>query len=98
MNNLLTVEEVKNYLEIEQQQLEHYITQGKLQAYKIGGTFLRFRKEDVLNLRFEIQPSSGGKKKRPGVLAKVADFWRFNNFYILSLLIVGAAIYFILRA
>lgn len=98
MNNLLTVEEVKNYLEIEQQQLEHYITQGKLQAYKIGGTFLRFRKEDVLNLRFEIQPSSGGKKKRPGVLAKAADFWRFNNFYILSLLIVGAAIYFILRA
>lgn len=99
MNNLLTVEEVKNYLAIEQQQLEHYIAQGKLQAYKIGGTFLRFRKEDVLNLRFEIQPSSpAGKKKRPNLLAKAADFWRFNNFYILSLLIVGAAIYFILRA
>lgn len=99
MNNLLTVEEVKNYLAIEQQQLEHYIAQGKLQAYKIGGTFLRFRKEDVLNLRFEIQPSGErAKKKRPGVFSKIADFWRFNNFYILSLLIVAAAVYFILRA
>ncbi len=97
MNNMLTVEEVKNYLSIEQQQLEQYISQGKLQAYKIGGTFLRFRKEEVLNLRFQIQPASGKKKSGSGFFSKIADFWRFNNFYILSLLIVGAAIYFVMR-
>ncbi len=97
MNNMLTVEEVKNYLSIEQQQLEQYIAQGKLQAYKIGGTFLRFRKEEVLNLRFQIQPASAKQKNGPGVFSKIADFWRFNNFYILSLLIVGAAIYFVMR-
>ena len=100
MNNLLTVEEVKNYLAVEQQELERYIAQGKLQAYKIGGTFLRFRKEEVLNLRFEIQPSSPrrGVKKSAGFFSHITDFWRFNNFYILSTLAVAAALYFILRA
>lgn len=91
MNNMLTVEEVKNYLDIEQKELEHYIGQGKLQAYKIGGTYLRFRKEEVLNLYLEIVPSVR-KKKKPSVFSKIADFWRFYNFYIISILLVGLVV------
>lgn len=86
MNSLLSIEEVKNYLQIEQEEIERYITQGKLHAYKIGGTYIRFRKEEVLNLRLEVGPKK--KKNRPPLLARIADFWRFNNFYIVSLILI----------
>jgi excisionase family DNA binding protein len=84
---MLTVEEVKNFLGVSQDDIEKYLKQGKLNAYKIGGTYLRFRKEEVINLRQEILPR---KKTSPSVslFSRVADFWRFNNFYILSLILV----------
>ena len=87
MNNLLSAEEVKRYLEIEEPDLNGLVDLGKLHAYKIGGTYLRFRKEEVLNLKQEFQ--SGKKSKIPlPWYAKLLDFWRFNNFYILSLLFI----------
>ena len=87
MNNMLTIEEVKNFLSIEQPEIEKFISAGKLSAYKIGGTYLRFRKEEVLNLRFELQSKAAPKSS---LVSKVCDFWRFNNFYIISILIVIA--------
>ncbi|MBN1687954.1 MAG: helix-turn-helix domain-containing protein [Candidatus Omnitrophica bacterium] len=95
MNNMLTVDEVKRFLEIDQEQLEHYLKQRRLRAYKIGGTYIRFRKEDALNLRSDIL--SYRKKSSINLLAKVSDFWRFNNFYIISILIVIAIAYFMFR-
>ena len=93
---MLTLEEVKTFLEIDQPTLEKYLKDGKLHAYKIGGTYLRFRKEDVLNLRAQLAPK---KSARSGVFlgGRLADFWRFNNFYIISLLIAVAVIWVVAR-
>jgi hypothetical protein len=88
MDNMLTVEEVKRFLEIDEKQLEKYLRQGRLHAYKIGGSYLRFRKDEALNLRHEIVP--GGTKNRNSLLSRIGDFWHFNNFYIISILIVIA--------
>lgn len=90
MNNMLTLEEVKNYLEADQNQVEDFIKRRKLSAYKIGGTYLRFRKEEVLNLRSEGLPRPPKSQAKMSVLSRVRDFWRFNNFYIISLLVVIA--------
>ena len=97
MNNMLTFEEVKSYLDTDQNRVEKFIRDGKLHAYKIGGTFVRFRKEEVLNLRNELFPkkSHGGLHVPLG--ARVSDFWRFNNFYIISLLVVVAVIFLATR-
>ena len=85
MNNMLTVEEVKQYLAIDEAELERYLKAGKLHAYKIGGTYLRFRKDEILNL-LEALPQ---KRKSPVSFAgRIGDFWRFNNFYIISLAVV----------
>ena len=87
MNNMLTAEEVKSFLDVDQPGFDKFLKEGKLHAYKIGGTYLRFRKEEVLNLKQEFQ--SGKKSKIPlPWYAKLLDFWRFNNFYILSLLFI----------
>ncbi len=97
MNNMLTLEEVKNFLEIEQQEVEKYVKQGKLRAYKIGGTYLRFRKEEVLNLRFESLPKKTKASGGFSVGSRLGDFWRFNNFYIISLLVVVALACIVIR-
>ncbi|MSR78464.1 MAG: helix-turn-helix domain-containing protein [Candidatus Omnitrophica bacterium] len=96
MNNMLTFEEVKNFLDVEQSQVEKFLENGKLRAYKIGGTYIRFRKEEVLNLRFEIMPQKTKLPKKASLGGSLLEFWRFNNFYILSILIVAALVaYFI---
>ena len=97
MDNLLSREEVRHYLELEDADLEKFIEKGKLHAYKIGGTYLRFRKEEVLNLK---QESQSGKKSKISLpwFVRLLDFWRFNNFYILSLLFILALFLIVARS
>ncbi|HOW58994.1 MAG TPA: helix-turn-helix domain-containing protein [Candidatus Omnitrophota bacterium] len=97
MNNMLTLDEVKNYLEVEQQEIEKFIRDGMLHAYKIGGVYIRFRKEEVLNLKYDVL-----LKKKKGIQQvsfgqRLWNFWRFNNFYIISLLIIAALAYWFLH-
>ena len=94
MNSMLTLEEVKNFLQVGQDDVEGLLSNGRLHAYKIGGSYIRFRKEEVMNLRQEIQPARL-KSEPQSVLARAAEFWRFNNFYIVSAMLVAALIFFI---
>ena len=97
MNNLLSLEEVRTYLEVEDRKLDDYIKGGKLRAYKIGGTYLRFRKEEVLNLKQEL---NSGRKTGFGIpwFARARDFWRFNNFYIISFIVIAILFFIVLRS
>ena len=96
MNNLLSPEEVRRFLEIEEPDLHQFLQKGKLHAYKLGGTYLRFRKEEVLNLKQELHPD---KKSLLSVswFARVRNFWRFNNFYILSLVLIALLFFVAVR-
>ena len=97
MNNMLTLDEVKNYLEIEQQVMEKFIRDGVLHAYKIGGVYIRFRKEEVLNLKYDVLLKK--KKTGPSISfgQRLWNFWRFNNFYIISVLIIVVLAYWFLH-
>lgn len=97
MDNLLSVEEVRNFLEVKEEELQKWVQKGKLQAYKIGGTYLRFRKEDVLALHQELHPSKKANFSIP-FFARIGDFWKFNNFYILSLLLIGVLLFIVIRS
>ena len=94
MNSMLTLEEVKNFLQVSQDEIEALLKNGRLNAYKIGGSYIRFRKEEVESLRQERQPAKGKSASR-GILSRVADIWRFNNFYIVSALLLGILIFLI---
>jgi len=96
MNNMLTLEEVKIFLEIDQPQLEKYLKERKIKAYKVGGAYIRFRKEDVVNLRSELRPNAHSIAQ-PSFFSKLGEFWRFNNFYIISVFIVVGLILYFLR-
>ena len=96
MDNLLSREEVKRYLKVEDPDLEKLIEKGTLHAYKIGGTYLRFRKEEILTLKQESQSDKKARLSLPWFV-RLRDFWRFNNFYILSLLFIALLFFLVVR-
>ena len=81
-SGLLTEEQVRSYLNIETTELSHLVQKGKLTAYKVGGAYVRYQKEEVMALK-------GGRKFRnPNVYErtwwdKIIDFLKFYGFYIL---------------
>ena len=97
MNNLLSLEEVKSFLEAEEGQVDRFIQRGKLHAYKIGGTYLRFRKEEVLTLKQELHPDKRNSLSIPWFV-RIREFWKFNNFYIISLLLITVLFVIVLRS
>lgn len=97
MNNMLTLDEVRNYLEVEQQEIEKFIRDGMLHAYKIGGVYIRFRKEEVLHLKYDVLLKKKKVFQSISFGQRLWDFWRFNNFYIISLLAIIALAYWFLR-
>ncbi len=84
---LLTEEEVEHYLGVKPEDVQQLMKKGKLTAYRLGGTYLRFQKEEVLAIK-------NGRKFRPpdelkrSPIDKFKDFWKFYNFYILSSILV----------
>jgi len=128
---LLTIAEVAQYLKVSEDEVKRLVDIGEIPAYKIGGSFLRFRREQLDAIRSEIdevedkEPEKAkpvldqkGKpthpytdlekdiKRREPVVRqydytfaeKVKDFLYFNDFYIISFVIVFALIYLIFRS
>ncbi len=84
---LLTEEEVEHFLGVKPEEVERLVKRGKLTAYRLGGSYLRFQKEEVLALKT-------GRKFTPpdqinrSALDRFRDFWKFYSFYILSSILV----------
>lgn len=127
---LMTIRDVAEYLKISEDEVKRLVDNGEIMAYKIGGTFLRFRKEQIDAVKVEIDEVEASepehskeahdpkarrthtysnlekeiKRKEPAVnkydyttLERVRDFFYFNDFYIISFIIIGALIYFIFK-
>ena len=128
---LLTIKEVAQYLKISEEEAKRLVDIGEIPAYRIGGTFLRFRKEQIDAIVAEIdeieekEPEHAKpvldnkgkpthpytelekdiKRKEPitrqydyTVVERVVDFFYFNDFYILSSILVVILMYFIFKS
>lgn len=51
---LMTIREVADYLKITEDEVKRLVDDGEIMAYKIGGSFLRFRKEQIDAVKGEI--------------------------------------------
>ena len=97
---LLTVRDVSLILGISEKEVVDLVESHKLVAYKVGGLYLRFKKEHIEEFRKSFKASVNRTKPlekytvTPAVQAKdglkdrVSDFFYFNDFYILSILII----------
>lgn len=129
---LLTIKEVADYLKISEEEVKRLVDAGEIPAYRIGDTFLRFRKEQLDAVRNEIseveaeeaaahpapvtgRPAHPGhpytdlekdiKRKEPAIrqfdytlTERISDFFYFNDFYILSFIIIAVLMYLIFRS
>ncbi len=97
---LLTLEEASETLGISAEAITELVKKGELPAYKVGGEFLRFRKELIEAIKSEIVPKKGtvpaatSHKKHivkghdsaynQSLGDRISDFFYFNDFYIIS--------------
>ena len=93
-SGLLSFNQSLEYLGITKQELKKLIREKKIIPYRIGGTYLRFKKEDLNVLRSHLERkirkthwlNQPAEKSAPA--ERLADFWYFNNLYIFSAVII----------
>lgn len=93
----LTVREVAGYLNITEKEVIDLAQSGVIPAYKVGGVYLRFKKEQVEGVRHKIDPNQSLVKIEGTSAEKVRDFVYHNDFYILSLIVISVLLYFIVQ-
>jgi excisionase family DNA binding protein len=129
--HLVNIKQAAAYLGVSEEEVKRLVDIGEVPAYKIGDSFLRFRKEQLDAVRREISdvekkdPDRVGikldakgvpthtyteieketRRKMPVVrqydynfAERIQDFLYYNDFYILSAIIIAALLLVILRS
>jgi excisionase family DNA binding protein len=127
---LMTIKEVARHLNISEDEVKRLVDIGEIPAYRIGGSFLRFRKEQLDAIRDDVEEVEKDvpaavkaglddkgrpthhysdlereiKRKEPVVrqydytaAERMKDFFYFNDFYIMSFVIIGILFYVIFK-
>lgn len=94
---LLTVREVSHVLNISEKEVIEHAEKGRLPAYKVGGVYLRFKREQVEEFKRSNPPSAASAQPRPSLKDSFIDFLYFNDFYIFSFAAIIAILFFIFR-
>ncbi len=103
----LDVHEASELLDVNEQELWDLVHQHKVPTHNIAGAFLRFKKEDIEELKIkwrierELFPRRQPSFAHESTVGKVTwmdqlrDFWYFNDFYIFCSALIIALLYFI---
>jgi excisionase family DNA binding protein len=96
---LLTVRDVSIILGISEREVMDLAESGKLPAYKVGGVYLRFKRDQVLEFKKSKGPLFPRKEtpRQYKIKNKISDFFHFNDFYILAALIIIILLFVIFR-
>lgn len=97
---LLTVRDVSAILAISEKEVIDLAEDGKIPAYKVGGLYLRFKREQVEEFRKTIKITYPQKKEEEikySAKDRISDFFYFNDFYIISLLVIVGMLFIIFR-
>lgn len=100
---LLTLEEAARRLNLPADTIEGWVRSGKLTAFRLGGSLLRVRLQDVelLQSQRDDDPSPfssplRGERRGEGIPVRpslffwerLTEFLHFNDFYLVSLLVI----------
>lgn len=107
-DKLLTAKQVSEELGMPEQEIIDLVEKGIIPAYKIGGVYLRFKPEQIEEARRKVsrkvkarkhkQVLQQDKTDKAGFIEALQDFFYFNGFYILALLIIMVMLFIIFRA
>lgn len=96
---LLTVRDASLILGISEKEVVDLAESGAIPAYKIGGLYLRFKKEQIQEYKRSLKALSSktDASARFTLKDKISDFFYFNDFYILTVLLIILLLIIILR-
>jgi len=96
---LLTVREVSSILGVSEKEIIELAEDGKIPAYKVGGVYLRFKKEQIDGMRKSIRVELRKPEQTHAysMQDKFDDFIYFNDFYIVSAVIIIFMLFIIFR-
>jgi len=91
----ITVRETAQILAVSEKKVMDLIEGGNLQAYKIADQFLRLKRNEVANILStgQVVSENVSHSYTPG--ERVRDFFYFNDFYLISLAVIGILLYII---
>lgn len=107
---LLNLKEAAELLEISEEEMEHFVADGKIPAYKIGGQFMRFKRGQLEALRARIKiirrqavpiekitlSGAQGNNSRYTFWDRLRNFFELNDFYILAGILIALLTFIIL--
>lgn len=91
---LLTIREVSSTLGLTEKEVIDLAENGTIPAYKVGGVYLRFKQGEVEEYRKVLK--AGHKQQKTPIRDILLDFVYFNDFYLVSLLVILALVYVVL--
>ena len=96
---MLTVREVSIMLGVSEKDVLDLAETGTIPGYKIGGLYLRFKKEQVEQYKKNqghLHPKAD-KAGPAGAKGRIQDFFYFNDFYIFSAIFIILLGYLLFR-
>lgn len=89
----ISVRDAAQLLGVSEKKIIDLVDEGKITAYKIGGQYLRLNKDQVEALKDGNLVERETIQYKYTAIEHIKDFFYFNDFYIASLIIIGALIY-----
>ena len=108
--DLLSLKEAADMLQVGEEELRSLVRRHQLASHQVAGAFLRLKKKDVEDLknRWRIERELFPRTEpyfahettvtKAGLFEKLADFWYFNDFYILCSILTLLLLYTILSS
>lgn len=96
---LLTVREVSVILGVSEKDVLDLTENGTIPGYKIGGVYLRFKKEQVEQYKKGLHHGrpKAVKDEAAGISSRIQDFFYFNDFYIFAAILIILLVYLVYR-
>jgi excisionase family DNA binding protein len=95
---LLTLREVSLFLGISEKEIMDLAEKGIIPAYKIGGVYLRFKYHQIEAYQRTARPL---KRELPAdrysLKDRLGDFFYFNDFYLVAILLIAVIIFVITK-
>ena len=95
---MLTVRDVSSILGVTEKDVLDLAETGAIPGYKVGGLYLRFKKEQVEQYKrnhAHLHPKTP-KTEPVGIKSRIQDFLYFNDFYIFAaifIILLGYLVY-----
>jgi len=95
-DKLLTIRDVSLLLGVSEKEVVDLSESGRIPAYKVGGVYLRFKRQQVEEF-MKTFSSKRAAVQKDTLLARAYDFFYFHDFYILSMLLIILLLVVILK-